>query len=640
MKFNLPIAALFLLILTVPSSPALSRRYTPLERASYFALNNSDLNDERLWRSAIRNNPNDAEAYHQLGRILENENQWDEASEAYRKAIALSADLNPVQVYKSLGDLLVKEDRLKEAVATFQRGVEEENAKAKPSEIESSAYFRLGLALEANHRNEEAIDAYKKAIALNPEEDAIYNFLVEILVEQNRQSEALEIYIKKFGDPAAAYNELGKALVIHNQLEAARIAYLKALEGEQSWEILPEALADYRLGSALEAGDRWEDAIAAYKRSIEIDPKFGGLYGLYQDVGRVLVKQNRLDDAFVSFGGSLKNPRQRENATAYALLGQTLVAQNQGDEAIKVCRQALDIESSNREVYLCLGQAAVKQNRLDEAIYAYQKAVEIDPRFEFNYYDLGNALQRQNRLDEAIAAYRQALGLAPENSFFSDALAEALVQQKSLDAAFEVYAKTARNNSDAYQQFGSTLLRQNMLEEAISACRQAIALRADNSGAYDCLGDALLKQNKPVEAAEAYQRAIALIPQSAFKYSRLGNALIRRGSLENAIAVYRKNPEWLPQLAFSFSRYVRLGDALMAQNRTEEAIASYHKAIAGYPIQASAYQGLGIALFKQNQLGGALAAFKNATAIDPNLPESLSYINKIEEQLMSGENVR
>ena len=59
---------------------------------------------------------------------------------------------------------------------------------------------------------------------------------------------------------------------------------------------------------------------------------------------------------------------------------------------------------------------------------------------------------------------------------------------------------------------GKVLIKQEKLDDAIAAYRQAIALKADFAWAYKDLGDVLSRQNKVAEATEAYRRAMQLDP--------------------------------------------------------------------------------------------------------------------------------
>jgi hypothetical protein len=77
-------------------------------------------------------------------------------------------------------------------------------------------------------------------------------------------------------------------------------------------------------------------------------------------------------------------------------------------------------------------------------------------------------------------------------------------------------------------------------DEAIAACRQAIALKPDYAGAHNNLGVSLMAVGGLDEAVEAFRRAIALKPDLADAHNNLGMTLLQNGRFEEGWAEY----EW------------------------------------------------------------------------------------------------
>ncbi|MFM6017448.1 MAG: tetratricopeptide repeat protein, partial [Dolichospermum sp.] len=131
------------------------------------------------------------------------------------------------------------------------------------------------------------------------------------------------------------------------------------------------------LGIALRDQKKLDEAVAAYQKAIELDPKF---------------------------------------ATAYYNLGIALRGQKKLDEAVAAYQKAIELDPKDATAYYNLGIALSDQKKLDEAVAAYQKAIELDPKNATAYYNLGNALIGQKKLDEAISKYRTALSLPEDTS--------------------------------------------------------------------------------------------------------------------------------------------------------------------------------------------------------------------------------
>ncbi len=112
----------------------------------------------------------DGTAYYDIGQIYLKKGMIDEAMQAYRSAIVA----NPVDPdpYINLGALLLQQGKDKEALAILEP--------AKDLKSDSRLYINLGLAYEHLGRKKDAIDAYKRALELDPENEEIRQSLSEL----------------------------------------------------------------------------------------------------------------------------------------------------------------------------------------------------------------------------------------------------------------------------------------------------------------------------------------------------------------------------------------------------------------------------------------------------------------------------
>ena len=227
-----------------------------------------------------------------------------------------------------------------------------------------------GGLLSSLGRNEEAIEAYRQAININPREAYPYQGLGYVLSNLGRNEEAIEAYRQaisidpKFTNP---YNGLGNALSDLGRNEEALDAYKQAIN------INPKEAYSYDgLGNALGALGRKEEAIKAYKQAISIDPKY-------------------------------TNP--------YNGLGNVLSDLGRKEEAIKTYKQAISIDPQFTPPYNGLGNALSDLGRNEEAIEVYRKAININPEDAPPYNGLGNVLSDLGRNEEAIEAYQAFIKL-------------------------------------------------------------------------------------------------------------------------------------------------------------------------------------------------------------------------------------
>ena len=114
-------------------------------------------------------------------------------------------------------------------------------AQLHPEELAAEDWYLLAIDLEAT-AVEEAIDAYRRALDLDP-------------------------------TLAGPYVNLGRLLHEQGDIEAAEDLYRAALS-----HCAPDATAAFNLGVALQDTGRWRKAAAAYQRAIELDPAYADAY--------------------------------------------------------------------------------------------------------------------------------------------------------------------------------------------------------------------------------------------------------------------------------------------------------------------------------------------------------------------------
>src|SRR5438445_9206858 len=117
---------------------------------------------------------------------------------------------------------------------------------------------------------------------------------------------------------------------------------------------------------------QWEDAIAAYRRVVAIDPTYAAAWN---NLGLLLHRMGRLD------------------------------------EAGKAYESALDQDATCCEAVYNLGSLAEDRGDLDDAVRCYRQALDLSPDYADTHFNLAGALARGGRADEAIAHWQRYLEL-------------------------------------------------------------------------------------------------------------------------------------------------------------------------------------------------------------------------------------
>ncbi len=270
------------------------------------------------------------------------------------------------------------------------------------------------------------------------------------------------------------------------------------------------SVAHSNLGRIVEGRGRVDEAIAQYRRAVEILPSYAPFHN---DLGKALAGQGRLDEAMDHYRKSLEI--QPDNAVVHATLGTALVSQGRLDEAIGHYRKSLEIQPNSAIIHTRLGIALASRGQLDEAVEHYRKSLEIQPRDAETHYNLAFALARLGRLDEAIAHYRKGLDVKPDDA-------------------------------EARYQLGLALQRQGKIDEALAQYRQAVKIKPGYAEARNNLGAALQSRGRIDEAIAEYRKALEIKPDYARVYYNLGTVLAGRGRFDEALAQFRRALEFKP----------------------------------------------------------------------------------------------
>ena len=185
------------------------------------------------YRRALELKPDYAEAHNNLGNALQDQGKLDEAIACYRRALELKPDY--AEAHNNLGNALKDQGKLDEAVACYRRALE-----LKPDYAE--AHNNLGAALQDQGKLDEAVACYRRALELKP-------------------------------DYAEAHNNLGNAFDRTRGSWTKRSpAYRRALEAERR----TTAEAHNNLGSVCKDQGKLDEAVACYRRALELKPDFAG----------------------------------------------------------------------------------------------------------------------------------------------------------------------------------------------------------------------------------------------------------------------------------------------------------------------------------------------------------------------------
>jgi tetratricopeptide (TPR) repeat protein len=215
-----------------------------------------------LYTDTLAKNPGCWMAHYNLGIVLRDHGETDQAITHYRQAIALRPAY--AEAHYNLGHLLADKGEFNDAIVQY-----EATLAINPADAE--AHNNLGATLFKGDRVDDAIAHYRQALAIQPDYAEASCNLATALLSRGDMDGAIARYltcVAVLPDHADAQYNLASALLRKGRIDEAIVHYEKALE------LLPEnADAHVNLGSAFLSKGRVEDAIAQYKEALRFAPE-------------------------------------------------------------------------------------------------------------------------------------------------------------------------------------------------------------------------------------------------------------------------------------------------------------------------------------------------------------------------------
>jgi superkiller protein 3 len=187
---------------------------------------------ETIFRQVIRINPQDVNAYNNLGNALRKQGKLEEAITNYQKAIQL--DPKYAYAYNGMGNTLSDQGKLEAAITYYQKAIQLDPKYA-------IAYNNLGTVLYDQGKIQEAITNYRQAIQINPKYALAYLNLGIMLYKQGKLEEAITNHRIALSLPDEKATPASTHTLAHNNL-----GYALQKQGK-----LPEAIAEYQKSIAL-----------------------------------------------------------------------------------------------------------------------------------------------------------------------------------------------------------------------------------------------------------------------------------------------------------------------------------------------------------------------------------------------------
>ena len=269
--------------------------------------------------------------------------------------------------------------------------------------------YNMASALAGQGKYQQAIVAFRHALALHPDDERTLNELGAALENSGDWQQAQKIFMQDIAAHPQTCNarfNLARFELKHDQASAAEQQFRTMLAQCPS-----DAGVHSGLGVALANQGQSQAAEAELRAALEIDPNdFTALYSL----GALALQANQPQQAAELLERAIKQrPKDADTreqlADAYALSGRV-------EDAAAQLKEAIALSPDNPDLHALLSQALASTGHLQQAIAERKAALHLRPNDADDWNNLGVLEARAGKIAEAREDFRHALQLAPDHA--------------------------------------------------------------------------------------------------------------------------------------------------------------------------------------------------------------------------------
>ena len=370
--------------------------------------------------------------------------------------------------------------------------------------FEAECFNAVALIKSSTEQIDEAIQAYKQAIELAPDQMFVWNNLGNLCAKVGRNDEAMIAFRKALeGNPRdpIAWNGLG---AVHSKLgysDDAIAAYRKSLQYTPTF-----AQPWCGLGDVYASTGRGDEALKCYHKAVELNKKY---MAPWLRLGVLFAKQERFRDAVKAYQKALD--LDSKNGDAWNELGTIHLKAEAFDEAAEAFTKAIELDRGNGWAYSNLAYAYMQQGKHKEGVSLLLRSIELlesDADKAVSWNRLASLYRALNDYDNAVAAYQMADQLTAgvkSPTAASEPEAEAAIQptadSEQVSWAAAIPAPTVEAAPDASVEVKDEAASLPLPEEPAAAASQAVANDAPK-WLFEASGDTKKAISMPAQGQE------------------------------------------------------------------------------------------------------------------------------------------
>ncbi len=508
--------------------------------------------------------------YFLWGKTAENNQRFEEALEAYEKAVL--CDESSLYIKRKLAILLIKMDRKEQAASMLEQIVSSNPADTENRVLLAKVYSSLG-------RNNDAVAIYQQLLEIKEDHDTL--LMLGTLYAQNGEYDKAQKILNRLilleGDSYLAHYYLARLYRELQYYDKAAASYDKALE--INWF---ERLA-YEVAEFYEDRQEYDKAITVYRRIIEEgdtgDMAKTRLVNLY-----LTLEEN---DKALELLRDLRTILP-EAHNVDITISRILLSQEKYEEAIMILEDVLKTNPELTVVRYLLGLAYYRSEQNNRA----EAALKLIPT-ESNLYEDSIFLrvkilsEKDDHKSAIMLLQEQVADSATRKSSFYVLLASLYRENDEVELGRETYEQAMRlypDDVDLIYNYGIFLERIGEQDKAMERMQAVLALDPDNGPALNFVGYTWADNGINLKKALEYiKRAVELMPDDGYVRDSLGWVYYRTGDVDQAIIELEKAYKMVgtdPVIK------EHLGDVYMHKEQFDKALAAYEESLDLYEEEA------------------------------------------------------
>ncbi len=440
--------------------------------------------------SAIPDAARSAKLYSALGYTYEQQKQYKNAIEAYKRAIELDRD--NLDAMRGLAQNLMNDGQPDAALEQYKI-----IADANPEDAQT--YLHMAEIYRKTGKFDLALENLKKVESMVQDSIEVPYNIAAVYQAQGRYDEAIQVLqplLKKTEKPDNSYTQgerSNRAVFLerlgtiyrendNDQLALETFRKMLTLGDENAVRGYQQIIDTYR------EAKQWQQATDAAKEAVQKLPNDRGLKMVY---AAQLADMGQPDAGLQQVKAQLKGtPEDREVYITLAQMYSRLKRWPEAEEALDKAEQLSTKPDDKQYVDFLRGSTYERQKKYEQAEEMFRKVLVSDPQNATALNYLGYMLaDRSTKLDEALNFIKKAVALEPANGAYLDSLGWAYFRLGKYELAEDNLIKASQrigtdptvqdHLGDLYQKTGRLKLAAAHWERALAEWNKTVAAEVD-----------------------------------------------------------------------------------------------------------------------------------------------------------------